>query len=51
MKGIGLTFDAFVQWSEHDRSDMKWRMKVGTDWRPSMVAQPKNAGQSHNPKF
>jgi hypothetical protein len=28
MKGIGLVFDAFGQWSEHDRSKMKWRMKV-----------------------
>jgi hypothetical protein len=40
MKGICFEFDAFGQWSEHDRSKMKWRMKVGLEWRPSMVGQP-----------
>jgi hypothetical protein len=28
MKGIYFTFDAFGHWSEHDRSKMKWKMKV-----------------------
>jgi hypothetical protein len=41
MKGIGFTFDAFGQWSEHDMSKMKWRMKVGIEWRPSMTGWPK----------
>jgi hypothetical protein len=41
MKGIGFAFDAFVQWSEHDRSRMKWRMKVRIEWRPSMAGRPK----------
>jgi hypothetical protein len=27
MKVICFTFDAFGQWSEHDRSKMEWRMK------------------------
>jgi hypothetical protein len=40
MKGICFTFDAFGQWSEHDRSKMKWRMKVGIKWRPSMAGWP-----------
>jgi hypothetical protein len=40
MKGIGFTFDAFGQWSEHDRSKMKWRMKVGIEWRPSLAGHP-----------
>jgi hypothetical protein len=31
MKGIWFTFDAFGQLSEHDRSKMKWRMKVGIE--------------------
>jgi hypothetical protein len=40
MKGICFTFDAFGQWSEHDRSKMKWRIKVGVvEWRPSMAAK------------
>jgi hypothetical protein len=39
MKGIYFTFDAFGQWSEHDRSKMKWRMKVGVEWTPSMVSR------------
>jgi hypothetical protein len=34
MKGICFTFDDFGQWSDHDRSKMKWRMKVGIEWRP-----------------
>jgi hypothetical protein len=24
---------------------MKWRMKVGIEWRPSMAGRPKNGGQ------
>jgi hypothetical protein len=45
MKEICLTFDAFGQWSEHDRSKMKWRMKVGVEWRPSMTNRLKIGGQ------
>jgi hypothetical protein len=45
MKGIWFTFDAFGQWSEHDRSKIKWRMKVGVEWRPSMVSRPKIGGR------
>jgi hypothetical protein len=41
MKGISFAFNAFSQWSEHDRSKMKWMMKVGIEWRPSMAGQPK----------
>jgi hypothetical protein len=41
MKGICFTFDAFGQWSEHDRSKMKWRIKVRIEWRPSMASRPK----------
>jgi hypothetical protein len=37
MKGIGFAFDAFGQWSEHDWSKMKWRMKVKIEWSPSMA--------------
>jgi hypothetical protein len=44
MKGICFAFDAFGQWSERDRSKMKWRMKVGIEWRPSMDCWPKNGG-------
>jgi hypothetical protein len=44
MKGIGFAFDAFGQWSEHERNKMKWRMKVGIEWRPSMAGQPKIGG-------
>jgi hypothetical protein len=44
MKGIGFAFDAFGQWSDHDRSKMKWRMKVGIEWRPSMAGRPKIGG-------
>jgi hypothetical protein len=40
MKGIGFAFDAFGQWSEHDWSKMKWRMKVKIEWSPSMAGQP-----------
>jgi hypothetical protein len=29
MNRICFTLDAFGQWSEHDRSKMEWRMKVG----------------------
>jgi hypothetical protein len=25
-------------------SKMKWRMKVGIEWRPSMAGRPKNGG-------
>jgi hypothetical protein len=45
MKGICFTFDAFDKWSEHDRSNMKWRMKVRVEWRPSMAGQSKIGGQ------
>jgi hypothetical protein len=45
MKGICFAFDAFDQWSEHDRSNMKWRMKVGIEWRPSMASWPKIGGR------
>jgi UDP-N-acetyl-D-mannosaminuronic acid transferase (WecB/TagA/CpsF family) len=45
MKGICFTFDAFGQWSEHDRSKMKWMMKVGIEWRPSMAGRPKIIGR------
>jgi hypothetical protein len=41
MKGILFTFDAFGQWSEHDRSKMEWRIKVGIEWRPSVASRPK----------
>jgi hypothetical protein len=52
MKGIYFTFDAFGQWSEHDRSKMKSRMKVGVEWRPSMAGRPKMvAGQPSSPSF
>jgi hypothetical protein len=40
MKGICFAFDVFGQWSEHDRSKMKSRMKVGVEWRPSMAGRP-----------
>jgi hypothetical protein len=40
MKRICFTFDAFGQWSEHDRSKMEWRMKLGIEWRPSMAGRP-----------
>jgi hypothetical protein len=45
MRAICFTFDAFGQWSEHDRSKMKWRMKVGVERRPSMVSRPKIGGR------
>jgi hypothetical protein len=45
MKEIGFAFDAFGQWSEHERNKMKWRMKVGIEWRPSMAGRPKIGGQ------
>jgi hypothetical protein len=44
MKGICFTFDVFGHWSEHDRSKMEWRMKVGIEWRPNMVGRPKIGG-------
>jgi hypothetical protein len=40
MKGICFAFHAFGQWSEHGRSKMKWMMKVGVEWRPSMAGRP-----------
>jgi hypothetical protein len=45
MKEIGFAFNAFGKWSEHDRSKIKWRMKVGIEWRPSMIGRPKIGGQ------
>jgi hypothetical protein len=45
MKGICFTFDAFGKWSEHDRSKIKWMMKVGIEWRPSMAGPPKIGGR------
>jgi hypothetical protein len=45
MKGIGFAFDAFGHWSEHDRSKIKWRMKVGIVWRSSMAGRPKIGGR------
>jgi hypothetical protein len=45
MKGIGFVFDAFGQWSEHDRSKIKFRMKVGIEWRLRMVDRPKIGGR------
>jgi hypothetical protein len=45
MKQICLTFDAFGQWSEHEKSKMKWRMKVGIEWRPSMAGRPMIGGR------
>jgi hypothetical protein len=37
MKEIWFAFDAY-------RSKMKWKMKVGIEWRPSMAGQPKIVG-------
>jgi hypothetical protein len=45
MKGIYFAFDAIGQWSEHDRSKMKWRIKVGIEWRSSMAGWTKIGGQ------
>jgi hypothetical protein len=45
MKGILFTFDAFGQWSEYDRSKMKWRMNIGIEWRPSMTGWPLIGGR------
>jgi hypothetical protein len=45
MKGICFAFDAFGQWSEHERSLIWRRMKLGVMWRPSVVAWPKICGQ------
>jgi hypothetical protein len=45
MKGIYFTFDAFGQWSEHDKSKIKWRMKVRVEWRPSMAGRPNIGGR------
>jgi hypothetical protein len=45
MKGIGFAFHAIGQWSEHDRSKIKWRMKVRIEWWPSMASQPKIGGR------
>jgi hypothetical protein len=41
MKGNCFAFDAFGQWSEHDRRKMKWRVKVRIEWRSSLVGRPK----------
>jgi hypothetical protein len=46
MKGIYFTFDAFGQWSEHDSSKMKWRMRVRVEWRPSKAGRTKIGGWS-----
>jgi hypothetical protein len=46
MKGICFTFDAFGQLSEHERSKMKWRMKVGIEGRIYMTGWPKIDGRS-----
>jgi hypothetical protein len=51
MKGICFTFDAFGQWSEHDRSKMKWKMNVGIEWWPSMAGRPKIGGRLLMRKF
>jgi hypothetical protein len=52
MKGIGFAFDAFGLGSEHDRSKMKWRMKVGIEWRPSMANRQRLvAGRTPSPSF
>jgi hypothetical protein len=45
MKGICFASEAFGRWSEHDRSKMKWRMKVGIEWRPCMAGRPKIGGR------
>jgi hypothetical protein len=45
MKGIFFTFDAFGYWSEHDRSKMTRRMKVGIEWRPSIASRSKIGGR------
>jgi hypothetical protein len=45
MNGNWFTFDAFGQWSEYDWSEMKWRMKVQVEWRPSMADRPKIGGR------
>jgi hypothetical protein len=42
MKEICFTFD---QLSELDRSKMKWRMKVGIEWRPSVAGRTKIGGR------
>jgi hypothetical protein len=44
MKEIGFSFVAFGQLSEHYRSKMKWKMKVGIEWGPGMADQPKIGG-------
>jgi hypothetical protein len=42
---IGFAFDAFGQWSEHERNKMKWRIKVRIEWRPSKAGRPKIGDQ------
>jgi hypothetical protein len=42
---LGTGYDTFGQWSEHDRSNMKWRMKVMVECRPSMAGRPKIGSQ------
>jgi hypothetical protein len=45
MKIIDFAFDAFGQCNEHDRRKMKWKMKIGIEWWPSMASRPKIGGQ------
>jgi hypothetical protein len=40
MKGICFTFDAIGQWSDHERSKIWCRMKVGVEWTPSVAGRP-----------
>jgi hypothetical protein len=52
MKGICFIFDAFGQLSEHDKSKMKWGMKVRLSGDQAWsVAQRLGAGQSRSPSF
>jgi hypothetical protein len=52
MKGICFTFEGFGQWSEHDRSKMKWRIKVGVEWSQAWPVSPRLvAGRSPSPSF
>jgi hypothetical protein len=46
VKGIFFAFDAFGKWSDHDRSKMKWRMKIGIEWKLGMADWQKNGGRS-----
>jgi hypothetical protein len=52
MKEIGFAFDAFGQWSEHYRSKMKWRMKVGIEWSKAWpIGQRLVASRPPSPSF